>query len=137
MRSIVAAGSLLVLNGAVAVAQSPMTIDIPFTFKTPGATMQPGKYAVTHIYTGTSTNYYSWRHLDTGKAVVVVAGNRVERKAEDNLKPEVTFECIGELCALRAIYEPFTTVGHALPTMLKAGRAGGQQIAEIRIPAVR
>lgn len=130
---IAAAGALLLLNGAVAFAQSEMTVEVPFTFHTVGSTMAPGKYVITKIQ-ASAMPYYKLRH-ESGKAVLVVPAQLVQPKKLGG-EAEMAFLCAGEYCALQSIDVGFGNHIAVAPVRLKPGFAG-QKVAEIRIPAKR
>lgn len=115
-----AVGALLLMNGAVALAQSEMKFEVPFAFETPHAQMPAGKYFVTELNGLRAAPFYRVQHAETGKAVVLVAPITVTRKnSARELKPQVAFHCAAEQCALAEIYGVGTTYGHAIPVKLK------------------
>jgi hypothetical protein len=132
---IAALAGMLGLAGTVAFAQSEMKLDVPFTFHTPAATMEPGTYTVTHVSTGTSTAVYRVRNAETRKTILVVAPDRVTRKGNDpDFAPKVDFLCAGEYCALATIYRPAYPSGDGLPVNLK-NPPRGEKVAGVTIPA--
>ena len=130
MKNVFAAAALLTFTGAVAFAQSEMTIDVPFAFAIPTGTLQPGTYKITHL-THQSTPYYNFRHQN-GKAALVVAANKADRKSP-GLNAHVAFECAGERCALKALYWPLETAGDAV-LVRPRNAPQGLKTAEVRIP---
>jgi hypothetical protein len=131
-----AVAALLLLNGAVALAQSGLRLEVPFTFHTPTATMAPGHYVVQTVNGSQPVPVYSLRNLDNGQKVLLFSASRTYRSADQAAKPELMFRCVGEYCALAAIYPAFKDVGDAIPMSLKAAPKH-QQLAVVRIPALR
>jgi hypothetical protein len=128
-----AAATLLFLSGAIALAQSEMKIKVPFTFHAAGATMSPGKYAITGV-PGDVAQFYRLRD-EKGRTTLLLAAHSVHR-ADDPGKAAVAFECAGEYCALKTIYPPFSAVGHRVPVKTRK-EFRGAKTAEIRIPATQ
>lgn len=126
---------LLVLTSTAAFAQSEMKVDVPFTFHTPTATLDPGTYTISHVLYAGSSPIYRLRHGETGKSVLVIAPTRVERKAtEQKYDAKVEFRCAGEYCALATIYSLTKPAGDALPVSLK-NAPRGEKVAAVIIPA--
>jgi hypothetical protein len=133
---VMAIGSALALSGTLAFAQS-MKADIPFTFHTPNATMAPGQYMITRISNSQPVAVYKLVNVESGRAVAVLAGISVTRKASEQANAELSFQCAGEYCALATIYDAWAPNGNgvAMTSQLKKAAASGKEVAEVRIPA--
>jgi hypothetical protein len=133
MNRMAAAGALLMLNGAVALAQSEIKVDVPFTFHTAGATMAPGKYAITKVHAA-AVPYYKLRH-ESGKAILVAPYN-LETPRTVRTRAELAFACAGEYCALKSIDGGFGSPVAVVPVRIEPGFRG-EKVADVRIPATR
>lgn len=118
---IAAAGALLLLNGAVALAQNDMKVDVPFAFQTTNAQLPAGKYFITELPGARVAPFYRIQHGETGKAVVVVASANAVRKSDTRaFPPQVAFKCANDVCALYQIFPVNAERGHQLSVNLKS-----------------
>jgi hypothetical protein len=118
--TIAAAGALLVLNGATALAQSNMKVDVPFAFQTPTSQLPAGQYFITEVGTRNVMPFYRIQHGETGESVLVVAPGNTSRKPNMNALPaQVAFRCAADVCALAEIFPLGSDRGFSIPVKLK------------------
>ncbi|HYO82980.1 MAG TPA: hypothetical protein VES20_16350 [Bryobacteraceae bacterium] len=129
-----AAALFVVTNAAVALAQSAMTAEIPFNFTTPAGSMRPGTYQVSQLPTSSSTVMYSLKNVESNKSVLLLAPAAVSRKASEQHTASLSFDCAGEVCALKAVYPAYARTGSSISGRILARRTDGS-LAEVRIPA--
>lgn len=134
MTKIAAVGSLLVLNGAMAFAQSEMKLDVPFAFAVSNVEMPAGKYYISDLNGARTIPYFRIQHAETGKTAIAVSSHGVDRKGKiTKYVPQVAFECAGSNCALSAVYQIGAFSGRAFPVKKLAPK--NAQVATVVIPA--
>ena len=127
----------LMATGTVALAQSAMTVDVPFTFSTPAGTMQPGKYTVEQMPSSSSLKVYHLKHVSSRNQALLVVANGVTRTDNKPEQSALKFTCAGEYCALAAIYPAFSPLGDAFRPALKQPPANEGNVAQVLIPATK
>ena len=133
-RLAVAAVSLMA-TGTVALAQSAMTVDVPFTFATSAGTMQPGKYTVVQMPSVSSMTVYHLKHLASRNQALLVVANGATRTDSKPEQSALKFACAGEYCALTAVYPAFSPVGHEFRAPVQRSAARGGDVAQVLVPA--
>ena len=134
-RGLAVAAASLMASGTVALAQSAMTVDVPFTFSTSAGTMQPGKYTVEQMPAASSLMVYHLKHVSSRNQALLVVANGVTRTDDQPEKSALKFACAGEYCALAGIYPAFSPVGHAFRPALKQPPPTERNVAQVLIPA--
>lgn len=127
---------LALLTGGAALAETRLTIDVPFTFHTTNAQLPAGKYEMMKISGSSTFNTFKLRNMATGKSVALAAQDRFQRSGSDKWKAAVAFRCAGTYCMISEIYDRAEQFGYGVPTAAKLKRVSQEDaVATIRIPA--
>ncbi len=119
MRWMIAAAALAVTAGGAS-AQT-FKAEIPLSFRVGKMLMLPGSYRIS-VETGSASEIVYVHNLDTQSTVVLLAGVKSDapKAWRQEGKPMIGFECVGDLCALRRLWNGQDTFaygfrGRALP----------------------
>lgn len=113
--------NLMIATAALAVAAcsaSAQTLkaEIPMSFRAAGVVMAPGSYEIRRV-SATGPEYVHVYNLQTHASVVLVSGTKSDAPKDwlHEGTPKLAFECLGDSCALRRMWNGQGTEQYVFP----------------------
>jgi hypothetical protein len=105
--------------------------DIPFSFHTPGATMEAGQYELLRVNMAGGSTYYKLSDVAGNESIFVPALTPTGGGAAPIKPARLIFRCVGRSCELAEIWEAGTNVGHLVAPSKRLNKEEGAQYATV------
>jgi hypothetical protein len=112
--------------------------EIPMAFRAGNAQMAPGSYDFVLLLSGSghATIQIRDRHGNHSAFVVPFQGSDATKAWREEGKPKISFDCVGNTCSLRKLWDGHDTFAYELPAR-KLAPAEVERIASVTLTLTR